>query len=312
MLEPIRHNLSQLEHQGQLRHLFLSQGVDVSSNDTLALSTHPQIRCDLVAALEAGVPMGSGGSRLLHGHHRQHEEMECFLADKFECEAALIYGSGYLANLGVITSLFKDFHIFSDELNHASLIDGIRLSGAKKSIYKHCDLGDLREQILASSASRRVIVTESLFSMNGDFAPIDALYELAQGCGAWLLVDEAHATGIYGQRGLGLLCHRKDTISVHTMGKALGSQGAFVLCPREVKEWLVNTSRSFIYTTSPSPLLMEQWKSAWGVWESEPQRREKLLEHMQWFYEKIYRAKPSWFQRLPSLRTPSLRAEGFL
>ena len=294
----VRQYLSQLEAQGLSRRLFLPQGVDVSSNDILGLSRHPQIRRDMVESLRKGLPLGSGGSRLLRGHHKQHEEVERFLADKFKCEAALVYGSGYLANMGVITSLFKDFHIFSDELNHASLIDGMRLSGAEKSIYKHCDVEDLERKMSRSNATNKVIISESLFSMDGDFIPLPQICELAQQHGAWLFIDEAHGTGIYGQRGLGLvdeLKSRKNIISVHTMGKAFGSQGAFVLCSQEIKDGLVNTSRSFIYTTSLSPLIMEQWMSAWRVWESEPQIRQGLLDRISWFQQ-----NPRPFMKIPN------------
>ncbi len=316
MLEnTLRRKLTQLEEKGLCRQLSLSTGVDFSSNDILGLSHHPHIRETLIEALQRGVPMGSGGSRLLCGHHLQHEKVEKFLAHKFQRPSALVYGSGYLANVGVITSLFSNthifsnVHIFSDELNHASLIDGIRLSGASKSIYKHCDLRDLEEkmsQIEGHPSPQspmekapfiekaplepppfKVIISESLFSMEGDFAPLQDLYALAQKHEAWLFIDEAHATGIYGQKGLGFvddLESKRNIISVHTMGKAFGSQGAFVLCSEEVKKWLINTSRSFIYTTAPSPLVMEQWMAAWTVWESEPQLRQKLWEHMDWLW----------------------------
>ena len=286
-MQHICNHLFELKAQGLFRQLHLPQGIDVSSNDVLGLSHHPQVRQDLIHSLKKGVPMGAGGSRLLRGHHKQHEGVEEFIADKFQCESALVYGSGYLANMGVITALFKDFHIFSDEWNHASIVDGIRLSGARKSIYRHCDIADLKENIFRSEAKNKVIVSESLFSMSGELAPVDLLWELAQECRAWLMIDEAHATGIYGKRGLGFvddLGCRKNIVSVHTMGKAFGAQGAFVLCCRVVRDELVNTSRSFIYTTSPSPLLMEQWKSVWRIWERE-QMQHKLLKQVSWFHK---------------------------
>ena len=296
-MESLRQNLFELKSKGFRRQLSFAQGMDASSNDVLGLSQHPQVRKDLIKALQDGVPMGAGGSRLLCGHHEQHAFVESFLADQFQCESALIYGSGYLANISLMTSLFKDFHIFSDELNHASLIDGIRLSGAEKSIYKHCEIKDLEEKISLSKAKNKVIISESLFSMDGDLAPLPILYKIAQKYKAWLFIDEAHATGIYGQRGLGWvdeLDRRENIISVHTMGKAFGSQGAFVLCSKEVKDWLIHTSRGFIYTTSLPPLIMEQWMAAWRVWTAEPQIRQRLLDHIKWLGQ-----APRPFMKMP-------------
>lgn len=282
------HSLHGLKAQGLLRQLKILQGIDLTSNDVLRLSRHEKVRKKIITALKRGTPLGAGGSRLLGGHHRQHQEVEEFLAQTFRREAALIYGSGYLANIGVITALFKDAHIFSDKLNHASLIDGIRLAKMRPQIYPHNNMEVLEEYLSQSRAKKKVIISESLFSMTGDFAPVERICQLAQKYHAWIFIDEAHATGIYGHRGLGLVDEiniKNDprVISMHTMGKAFGGQGAFVLSSAEIKEILINTSRSFIYTTAPSPLTMVQWMATFSVWRETPQLREKLFKVMNWW-----------------------------
>ena len=183
----------------------------------------------------------------------------------------MVFSSGYLANIGVIPALAQGRTVFSDELNHASLIDGIKLSKSPCKIYPHNDLNFL-ENLLKSVSGDKLIVTESLFSMEGDFAPLKEISGLALKYGALLLVDEAHATGIFGHRFSGLVSEleeKEHIVSIHTCGKALGGFGAFVGSEALIKDYLINNCRSFIYTTAPPPLMLIQWKAALAVLKKE-------------------------------------------
>ena len=183
----------------------------------------------------------------------------------------MTFSSGYLANVGVVAALARGKTVFSDELNHASLIDGISLSQSPCKIYPHNDLNAL-EQLLKKEPGEKVIVTESLFSMEGDFVPLKEISELALKYGALLMVDEAHATGIFGNNFSGCVSdleEKNHIISLHTCGKALGGFGAFIGCSSLIKDYLVNYCRPFIYTTAPPPLMFVQWKAALEVLEKE-------------------------------------------
>lgn len=233
--------------------------IDFSSNDYLGLSYASAIRTKLRLALRNGCPLGATGSRLLSGQTEIHERVENFLQSTFQIPSALLFSSGFMANLGVIAAFSSvDAHFFSDEENHASVIDGMRLSRSPKSIYRHTDLGDLEVKLATSKSATKVIVSESVFSMSGDVAPILEIHALAKKFDAWLVIDEAHSTGIFGKLGLGILSdlqsHDSKIVSVHTGGKALGGQGSFVLSSIEFRELMINSSRSFIFTTALSPL----------------------------------------------------------
>ena len=248
-------------------------GVDFSSNDYLGLSHSPEIRRRLIGALESGCPLGATGSRLLSGTTEIHERVEKGIARRFSTEASLLFSSGYLANLAVMGALGAGgAEFFSDALNHASLIDGMRLTSAKKSIFKHNDLDHLETLLATSRAPTKVIVVESVYGMDGDLAPLEGLANAASKCGAWLVVDEAHATGVFGPRGLGRLSETRHdperTIGIHTGGKALGAQGAFVTSSRLVAELIVNVARSFIFTTALQPLTALQIEFALELLES--------------------------------------------
>ncbi len=255
--------------------------VDLCSNDYLGLSDHPGLRKSLSKALER-LPLGSTGSRLVRGNHPAFRAAEERFARFKGAQAALLFSSGYLANLGLLQALAgpRDT-VFSDELNHASLIDGMRLSGADKIVYPHLDLAALERALKkAPKSGRRLIVTESLFSMEGDIAPLVRLAGLAEEHGALLIVDEAHAVGVYGPRGSGLLEEqgvRSPVVSVNTCGKALGLAGAAVCGPREVIDLLVNRSRSFIFSTAMPPFMAEGLVAAVDLVERAKGMREKLL-----------------------------------
>ena len=260
-----------------------SAGVDFVSNDYLNLSFHPDIREALITALR-NVPLSGRASRLLSGTTPWHEETEELLKKFISREGILTFSSGYTANVGVLPALSRGRTVFSDALNHASLIDGIALSKSRCKIYPHNDLNVL-EGLLKKERAEKIIVTESLFSMEGDFAPLKELSELALKHGALLVVDEAHATGIFGNKFSGCvsaLQEKDHIVTLHTCGKALGGFGAFVGSSELIKNYLVNYCRTFIYTTAVPPLMMIQWKAILNVLNREPFRplslRRKALE----------------------------------
>lgn len=259
-----------LECRSQRRRLAEIHGVNLCSNDYLGLSEHPSLKLALQQAVIAAPRTGSTGSRLLSGHAQAWDELEEEFAGFAGTAGALFFSSGYAANLGLLTSLLgKDDVVFSDALNHASLIDGIRLSGARRCIYRHLDYngleGALRKE-QARPARRRLIVSEAVFSMDGDVADVAALASLAARYDAGLILDEAHATGVHGPSGCGLAAgaalQNELVAVVHTCGKALASAGAFV-CGRSVlKDYLINHARTFIFSTAPPPYLAGQVRAA--------------------------------------------------
>jgi glycine C-acetyltransferase/8-amino-7-oxononanoate synthase len=229
------------------------------SNDYLGLATHPQVReAAAQAALSLGA--GSGASRLVSGTMSVHTDLEQRLAEFEGTQACVLFGSGYLANMGVIGALAgRGDVVFSDELNHASILDGCRLSRAQVVVYRHCDLGHLETALREHRGSehRRLIVTDSVFSMDGEIAPLPELLELARRHGARLVVDEAHATGALGPGGRGAVAAaglqgEVDAV-VGTLSKALGSYGAYVCGKEQTIDYLVNVARPLIFSTAPPP-----------------------------------------------------------
>ncbi len=258
-----------LRAQSQFRTLDTPGGVNLNSNDYLGLASDPRLKRAVLDAVADATTVGSTGSRLLSGNAREWEVAERGFAQFAGTEAALYFGSGYAANVGLLTSILKPGDtVFSDARNHASLIDGIRLSGAAKVIYPHCDLSFLDSVLRehAGDAGAKVIVTETVFSMEGDIAPIDGLMSLARKYGAALVLDEAHATGVLGPRGRGVAaehgCEREILASVHTCGKALASAGAFVCGGNALKDYLVNRARTFIFSTAMPPYFARQIQAA--------------------------------------------------
>lgn len=246
--------------QGLYRELNIQRGlVDFSSNDYLSLAGDEFVRRSLIEELARGCPLGATGSPLVSGYTDDHERVESFLARTFQVPSALLFSSGFMANLGVMRA-FSNCEFYSDELNHASLIDGMRLSRSPVQIFAHNDLNHLESLLKKSRARHRAIVTESVFSQDGDLAPLDGLMSVSRRFNSWLIVDEAHATGVYGQTGLGRLegLHEENVITIHTASKALGGQGAFVLSSLDVRELVVNRARSFIYSTGLAPLMCLQ------------------------------------------------------
>ncbi|TVQ13005.1 MAG: 8-amino-7-oxononanoate synthase [Balneolaceae bacterium] len=231
--------------------------LNFSSNDYLSLASHPALRSAAISYTEM-YGTGSTASRLISGNYGWHEQLETRLAGFFGHEAALLFNSGYQANISIIQALAnRDTVLLYDRLNHNSLIQGARLSGAKLLRYNHCDTGHLQELLAREdvrSAPRRIIVSESVFSMDGDRAPVDSLINLARENSALLMIDEAHAIGIAGDEGQGL-AGRRDGIDIYlaTFGKAAGGFGAFVCCSRLMRDYLINFASGFIYTTALPP-----------------------------------------------------------
>jgi len=268
-LDRIERELHALRAKSLYRQLDAADDFDFCSNDYLGLAQHPDLIAAIAAATASASRVASTGPRLLSGHHRSWEQLEQEFAEYVHMESSLYFGSGYAANLGLLGSVARRGDtVYSDASNHASLIDGIRLSGCRKIIFPHLDL-DFLESALAENPDRgeRFIVTESLFSMDGDRAPIIGLAGLADRYGAALIIDEAHATGVYGTAGCGLIPHEirsSDLLigAVYTCGKALASPGAFVAGSSRLIEFLVNRARTFIFSTALPPYIAAQVRTA--------------------------------------------------
>ncbi len=275
--------LRELASREQLRSLEVSNGVNLSSNDYLGLSTHPALREAVLDAVARAERMGATGSRLLSGHAAEWEALESEFAEFAETETALCFSSGYAANAGLLSSVAgRGDVIFSDELNHASLIDGMRLSGAQREIYAHGDLAALEIALRshAKSDCRKLIVTESVFSMDGDFAPLAEITDLAQRYGAALVVDEAHALGVFGPEGRGRMAELGLAggafAIVYPCGKALASAGAIVCGSGTLKQFLINRARTFLFNTALPPYFAAQISAALRVARAADQQRIRL------------------------------------
>lgn len=250
------------------------------SNDYLGLAAEPTL-ASAAAGAAARWGVGAGASHLVSGHYAAHEALEARLAAFVGMDDALCFSTGYMANIGVMPALVgRGDAIFADKVNHASLVDGALLSRAELIRYPHCDLAALEARLAASEAPRKLIVTDSVFSMDGDLAPLPELLVLAEAHRAWLLVDDAHGFGVLGPQGRGSLAHfglgSPRLILMGTLGKAAGVAGAFVAGSRDVIEWLINTSRSYIFTTGAPPLLAETLLAAVDLIEQGDARRAHL------------------------------------
>ena len=261
--------LEDLRRMAQLRELAEVGGVNLYSNDYLGLAGNPRLKLAVIEAVAQTTRVGSTGSRLLSGHAQVWDDLEEEFSAFAGTPASLYFNSGYAANTGLLSAvLAKDDIVFSDGLNHASLIDGVRLSGARKVIYPHCDLDALEDGLKKNhtASGQRVIVTESIFSMDGDRAPLSEIIDLAKRHGAEVIVDEAHATGTQGDAGRGIVAGlglQHDVLAiVHTCGKALAGMGAFVCGSKALKHYLINHARSFIFSTAMPPYLAHQVRAA--------------------------------------------------
>lgn len=258
-----RRQLEALEARGRLRRLIPRQGRDFASNDYLGLARDPLIAQAVADAIARGVPVGSGGSRLLRGNTPEHEALEEKAVRFFGSEAALYFSTGFAANCALFATLPQQGDlVLGDELIHASAHDGLRLSRATHRFARHNDVNAFQAAIRqwrAEGGSGRVwIAFETLYSMEGDIAPVADLARLAAEEGAWLIIDEAHATAVHGRQGKGLAASlegQENAVTLHTCGKGLGVEGALVCASRTIVDYLVNRARPFIYSTAPSPLM---------------------------------------------------------
>ncbi len=276
--------LDALKEDDRLRSLNPRAGIDFSSNDYLALASYPRIRKAISAALEAGTPIGAGGSRLLRGNCAEHESLEAEAARFFGAEASIYFASGYVANFAVLTTLPQRGDLLVlDQLVHASIHEGARAGRAEFRFSAHNDANSVDDVIRTwrseGGTGRIWIVAESLYSMDGDFAPLEALGAIADRHDAFLMVDEAHATGVFGPSGRGLTAayEGRDTlIAIHTCGKALGAAGALVTTTKLLRDFIVNRCRPFIFSTAPSPLMAVAVQEALSILRDEPEHQQRL------------------------------------
>jgi glycine C-acetyltransferase len=299
--------LDQLRQQGlfrPLRVLGSAQDTEVvvdgkhvlnlSSNNYLGLTTHPRLKAAMIEATEQW-GAGSGAVRTIAGTMTIHEDLERRLAEFKHTEASLVFQSGFTANLGVLQSLVREGDvIISDELNHASIIDGIRLSKAERSIFKHKDMDDL-ERHLEKHRDKRVklVVTDGVFSMDGDIAPLPAIVERAERFGALVMVDDAHASGVLGENGRGSVNHfgldgRVD-LQMGTLSKAIGVLGGYVAGAQAVRDFLIHRARPFLFSTSHPPGVAAACIAAIDVLLAEPERIDRLWKNTARFKEGLKR-----------------------
>lgn len=290
--------LDERRKNGSLRTLKNREGaIDFCSNDYLGIATRNLLQEEITSNQYTS---GSTGSRLLSGNYLQLEQTERKIAAFHNSETALIFNSGFDANLGLLSCIAsRGDTIFYDELSHASIRDGLRLSFARSASFKHNDVADLDRQ-LKKSSGRCFVVTESLFSMDGDLAPLDQMAALCNQYQCYLIVDEAHATGIIGDKGSGLVQHlhleEMCFARIHTFGKAVGCHGAAVLGSKILKEYLVNYARSFIYSTALPPSATRAIELSYDIFpglDEERAQLQRLIHH--------FRQLPIHYQRLDSM-----------
>lgn len=321
---------TELKDAGLFRHLRTVMGapsgtinldgrevVLLGSNNYLGLSTHPEVIAAAVAATQE-FGTGSSGSRLISGNSELYTTLETNLAQTKRTEAALVFSSGYAANTSIIPVLAGENDlILSDELNHASIIDGCRLSRATKKIYRHCDVEHLQNLLIESSDfRRRLIITDGVFSMDGDIAPLSDIYKVATNHDAMLLVDDAHGFGVLGKDGSGTVAHfglqGEDIIQMGTLSKAIGGLGGYVAGSRTLIDLLINRARGFIFTTALPPATLAAADAALKVMRSTPELRQRLLKNAETLKTALidigYTLLPSQTQILPVLLGKPQRA----
>ncbi|WP_267388728.1 8-amino-7-oxononanoate synthase [Sphingomonas sp. GC_Shp_3] len=277
-------DLANLAARDLLRALMPRRGADFSSNDYLGLADSPRLRTAVAEALARGVSVGSGGSRLLRGNDPEHDALEAEAAAFFGCEATLWFSSGYAANAALLGTLpQRGDLVVHDALIHASAHEGMRLGRGEAVAAAHNNAGSFDDAITAwrtrGGTGRAWIAVESLYSMDGDRAPLAELASVAARHDAFLLIDEAHATGVFGPGGRGLAAAyegRENVVTLRTCGKALGCEGALVCGPATVRDFLVNRGRGFIFSTAPSPLMASAVRGALRILADEPERRDRL------------------------------------
>jgi 8-amino-7-oxononanoate synthase len=293
--------LNALKDDDRLRSLTPRAGIDFSSNDYLALASCQRMRKAVAAAVEAGTPIGAGGSRLLRGNCAEHESLEAEAARFFGAEAAIFFASGYIANFAVLTTLPpRGDLLVLDALVHASIHEGARAGRAEFRLSAHNDANSVEDVIRTwrsgGGKGRIWIVVESLYSMDGDFAPLEALFAIADRHDAFLIVDEAHATAVFGPGGRGLTAAyegHENLIAIHTCGKALGAAGALVTTTGLLRDFIVNRCRPFIFSTAPSPLMAVAVEAALSILRDEPERQQRLTNLIEFAHREIG-ARQGW------------------
>lgn len=319
MLERYAQDLASLAARGRLRTLAPRVGLDFASNDYLALAESPELAAAVTTALARGIPVGAGGSRLLRGNHPEHEALEEEAARFFGAESALYFSAGFTANEALLsTAPQRDDLILYDALAHASAHEGMRLARAPNARFPHNDVGAAEDVIRAwrekGGRGRVWIVVESLYSMDGDRAPLDDLFALAARHDAFLLIDEAHATGVYGPGGRGLAARFEgagNVVTLHTCGKALGVAGGLLCLPRVLRDFMINRCRSFIFATAPSPVIAACVRAALKIIEAADDRRAELMSRIDFAGAELRRLcaiEPSGSQILPIIVGADVRA----
>lgn len=292
---PYASALEALSRRNRLRKLAPRKGIDFASNDYLALAQSAELAEAARAALDRGVPVGAGGSRLLRGNHEEHEALEAEACAHFGAEAALFFGGGFVANYATLATLPQrgDLIVY-DTLIHASVHDGVRAGRADAVAARHNDAQSFEDAIRSwrskGGSGRAWLAVESLYSMDGDRAPLAELAAIADRHDAMLVIDEAHATGVLGADGRGLgagLEGRDNVVALHTCGKALGVSGALVTLPAMLAQFLINRCRPFIYATAPSPLDAALVRAALGLVRSQPERRQRLAQRVDLVAERL-------------------------
>jgi 8-amino-7-oxononanoate synthase len=273
-----------------------------SSNDYLGLANHPElIAAFQSAAVEAGV--GGGASHLVTGHHEFHHEAEQALVDFIGVPAGLLFSTGYMANMGVISALMgRDDAIFADKLNHASLNDAARLSRATLHRYAHQNLAQLEKLLKQSTAKRKLVVVDAVFSMDGDFAPVPELLSLCEQYDAYLLLDDAHGFGVLGKQGRGILNYfnvqSSRVIYMATLGKAAGVAGAFVGADATIIDYLIQSAKTYIYTTASPPALAAALVKSVELMRTDAERQQHLQSLIHLFKSELKLKK---WQLMPSI-----------
>lgn len=274
--------------QGPVATIDGKQVVNLASNNYLGLTTHPRLRRAAIEATER-YGVGSGAVRTIIGTMAIHEELEARLAEFKGTEACIVFQSGFTANTGVIPAIMGEGDvIISDAMNHASIIDGCRLTRAARVVYAHKDMAELRQRLEESRGSRRVmVITDGVFSMDGDIAPLPEIVELAEGYGAIVMVDDAHASGVLGRNGRGSVdhfgLHGRVHIQVGTLSKAMGALGGYIAGSRALREWLIQRGRPYLFSTSHPPSVAASCIAALDVLLEEPGLIERLWENTRYF-----------------------------
>jgi len=269
--------------------------INLASNNYLGLTAHPKLREAAIQAIK-DYGVGSGAVRTIAGTMKIHMELEEKIARFKNVEACVVFQSGFTANAGTVSSILgKDDFIISDELNHASIIDGARLSRAKIKVFRHKDMAHAEELLkeVANEPGRKLLITDGVFSMDGDIGPVDKLCDLADKYGAIMMVDDAHASGVLGRNGRGTIdhfhCHGRVDVQVGTLSKAIGSLGGYVCGSRDLIDFLYHRARPFLFSTSHPPSVAATCIAAFDLLETEPERIERLWDNTRYFKAELGR-----------------------